>query len=485
MRARRYCLSVLFTALSLSAAAADTERQRAVLDYGLWNNRVQTLYDLGEEGRDGLPSLIYASDDADWQVRLTAVHFMGKLGAPAAQALGEIVRVEPCPYVRVSALRWLTGMGAAGKGILRDVMTPEDEAEMESIPDRFGTERMGKPLLIDAPGGAMTTEFFNHGLDLRVCASSEYANRRKRFLVSPRDRGTTAARVSIRREAPPRPDSFEPVVTPPIRIAKAVVKKPERLPDSPPAAPVVVIEVQIPNPGPKESEKRPPVPEAFPPAAPAAPATPSMARIASLGPKEAQRRPPSPELDVLLSAKAPETMPRAGPGFGSREALVPSVDFAKAPGARPIAATPPAPPRAPLPAAESFPSAGPGIHHEPSEPGAASLVEDAGTGKPENDPVPELIKRLSSAEPRARARAADELGKRGASALPAVPALRRALKDKDRRVRASAVLALGGVAGSVDGVDGDLHRALRDKNEDVRFSAVIALQRLQTPPKTK
>ena len=482
MRARRYCLSVLFTALSMSAAAADSERQRAVLDYGLWNNRVQTLYDLGEEGRDGLALLSYSSDDADWQVRLTAVHFMGKLGAPAAPALGEIVRVEPCPYVRVSALRWLTGMGAAGSGILREVMTPEDEAEMESIPDRFGTERMGKPLIIDAPGGAMTSEFFNHGLDLRVCASSEYANRRKRFIVPSRARAAEASPASVRREAPPRPDSSEPVVTPPVRIAKAAVKKPERLPDSPPGAPVMVIEVQIPNPGPKESEKRPPGPEAFPPAGPAAP---NAARIASPGSKEPQRRTQNPELDDLLSAKAPETMPQAGSGFGPREAPVPAVDSAKAPGARPIAATPPAPPRAPLPPAETFPAAGPGIYHEPSEPGAASLVDDAGTGKPENDPVPELIKRLSSAEPRTRARAADELGKRGASALPAVSALRRALKDRDRRVRASAVLALGGVAGSVDGVYGDLHRALRDKNEDVRFSAVIALQRLQAPSKTK
>jgi hypothetical protein len=490
MKARASCIAVLFFGLILSAAASDSEKQRAVLDYGLWNNRVQTLYDLGEEGRGGLPTLIYASDDADWQVRLTAVHFMGKLGAPAAPALGEIVRVEPCPFVRVSALRWLTGMGPAGRGILKDVMSPEDAAEMESIPDRFGTERMGKPLVVDAPGGTMTAEFFDHGLDLRVCASSEYANRRKRVRAPARVLATAAAPVAVRREEPPRPDSFEPVVTPPVRIGKLPVKKPERLPDSPPAAPVAMIEVQVPNPGPRESERRSPGPEAsgsrpagapedFPPAEPSAP---SAARIASPGPKVPQRRTSSPELDILLSAKAPETLPPGGPGLEPRAASAVEGHSAAAPERRALAA---APPRAPLPARESFPAAGPGIHHEQSEPGAASLVDDAGTGKPENDPVPELIKRLSAPEPRARARAADELGKRGAAALPAVPALRRALKDRDRRVRASAVLALGGVAGAVEGVDGDLRRALRDKNEDVRFSAVIALQRLQAPPKTK
>ncbi|MDD5304762.1 MAG: HEAT repeat domain-containing protein, partial [Elusimicrobia bacterium] len=210
MSARSFGLAVLVSGLSLAAAAApsaeDMESRRRMLDFGLWNNRIHALYDAGDLGRDGLPLLSYASDDADWQVRLTAVHFMGKLGPDAAPALGAIVRVEPCPFVRVSALRWLTGMGPAGREILKGVMTPEDENEMESIPDRFGTERMGKPLVIDAPGGAMTSDFFDHGLDLRVCASSEYANRRKRsraFVGAP-------AAALVRREQPPPSGAFEP-----------------------------------------------------------------------------------------------------------------------------------------------------------------------------------------------------------------------------------------------------------------------------------
>lgn len=476
--------------LGRAAAAAEEDRRRSALDYGLWNHRIQTLYALGEDGKDALPLLVYSSDDADWQVRLTAVHFMGKLGPAAAPALGDIVRVEPCPLVRVSALRWLTGMGRAGEGVLREVMSPEDEREMESIPDRFGTERMGKPIIIDAPGGAMTAEFFDHGLDLRVCASSEYANRRKRM------RGPESAPAEARppapapaaREAPPAPDSFEPVVTPPVRAANTALAR-ERLPDMPPSAPIALIDVRIPDPGPRETEKRPPEPERrtgeperFP-----GPEN-AQARIEPSPPerdaREVPRRPPSAEIASVRAAGAPEVMPSAGPGFAPREAYEGSARFAAAPGPRALAASAPSS-RPKLPPVESFPAAGPGLFHEPAPRGAAELVDDAGTGAPENDPVPELILRLAAAEPRTRARAADELGKRGRAALPAVPALRRALKDPDRRVRASAVLALGGAAGEVDGVAADLRRALRDRNEDVRFSAVIALRRLPAPSKPK
>ena len=379
-------------ALCAAANAADTTRVRGLLDRGLWNSRIQTLYDLGEGGRDALPLLLYASDDADWQVRLTAVHFMGKLGASAAAALGKIARVEPCPRVRVSALRWLTGMGAPGKAVLKDVLTPEDEREMESLPDRYGTERMGKPLVIDAPEGSMTSAFFDHGLDLRVCASSEYANHRGGGRP-PLERAPAEAVAD-------EPDSFEPLVTPPVRPPKSAAAPvpvrgvPETLPDAAPSEAVALIEPEVP------------------------------------GPLEKARARP----DGALAD------PRGTP--------------------------------------ETLPPSGPGLNHEASAPGAADFVADAGTGK-DNDPIPELIRRLAASEPRTRARAADELGKRGSAALPAVPALRRALLDGDRRVRASAVLALGGVAAKVPGVAAELRRALRDKNEDVRFSAVIALQRLK------
>ena len=107
------------------------------------------------------------------------------------------------------------------------------------------------------------------------------------------------------------------------------------------------------------------------------------------------------------------------------------------------------------------------------------VVRDAGRGRSEIDPVPELIEQLLSAQPRERALAADAVGARGAAALPAVPALRRALRDADARVRASAVLSLGAVGGGVPGVVEDVRRALLDRDEDVRLSARTALLQLE------
>lgn len=440
MRVKAVCLILLISGLSRAAAlpSDDFERRRRILDFGLWNNRINELYDIGDLGHDAFPLLIYASDDADWQVRLTATHFIGKLGPPAASALGVIVNVEPCPRVRVSALRWLTSMGPAGRTVLQEVMSPEDKREMESLPDRYGTERMGKPLVIDSPGGEMTPQFFDHGLDLRVCASSEYADRRRRdgsLIRAGRER-IVRAPAALPEEVP-REDSFEPVVTSSIQKDKPM-PPPELLPESPSRNSLAMIEPEPPAPADKSRRE--------------------------------------PELDDIRPLKTPETFPAAGSGFDLRPAMSATVGIAASPDLRPL---PGSAPRPPLPAAEAMPAAGPGLFHEPSPSGEATFVADAGTGKPENDPIPELIRRLSSVEPRTRARAADELGKRGQAALPAVPALRRALKDRDRRVRASAVLALGGVGYTVEGVLEELRRALRDNNEDVRFSAVIALQRVQ------
>ncbi len=460
--------------------AEDVENRLDILHFGLWNNRINVLYDVGDMGNAGLPLLVYASQDADWQVRLTAVHFMGKLGAPASAALGEIARVEPCPRVRISAMRWLANMGPAGQAILGNVMTPEDERQMASLPDRYGTERMGKPLVIDAPGGYMTPEFFNHGPDARVCRSSEYADHREHRLKPAAVRAPTHAQypaaTPVRRAKTPSPNSFEPVVTPQVRLVPAAPAERERLPESPLLASVLLIEPEIPDPRTIELKKRAGSSDKA--------SLPRNFASAIASPSARQEAPPPRVVAKQTGVKLadartpgqPETLPRAGPGNGPRESWSPAVRSEAVPErGKPLVSLAS---RARQPAAETMPAAPPGIHREPTESGLASVVDDAGTGKPENDPIPELIKRLSSAEPRTRARAADELGKRGPAALPAVPALRQALKDRDRRVRASAVLALGSVGTSIDGVVGEIRRALRDKNEDVRFSASIALERL-------
>lgn len=140
-------------------------------------------------------------------------------------------------------------------------------------------------------------------------------------------------------------------------------------------------------------------------------------------------------------------------------------------------------PKLPRPLPQSLPA--PERWHAPSSKtindDRLQFEHDAGTGTPENDPIPDLIVLLSSTEPRTRALAADELGNRGTAAAPAVPALRSALSDPDRRVRASAALALGAAGhGDLD-VVADLRRALNDPDQEVRFNARTALNRLNQP----
>lgn len=442
--------SGLLCLLSLTAAAqgplspARPQEAKRVLDLGLWNARIQALYDLGEQGRDALPLLAYSSDDADWQVRLTAVHFLGKIGPEAAPALAAIIRVEPCPNVRVSALRWLSGMGRSVRPLFETLATPEDLAEMEREPDRYGTERMGKPMVIDAPDG-MTAEFFNGGIDLRICASSEHSGRRGRRLES-RSR-----------------DDSSVVVTPPVPVAKreAVARALPPAPETPRQKRLNRELDSLLAPGTQESLPAQPSLDALRRAADGPGGFAKTVRSSSAPPGIAgPRSTPEGMPDSPLLAQAPVHAP-APPRFEVPPAATPIAASAVRPARKPEEKMPDSP-LLPAPIAPAQPQIG--------------FEADAGTGKPALDPVPLLIAQLSDPEPRRRARAADELGKRGEAAEPAVPALRRALGDRDRRVRASAVLALGGVARTPP-VQEDLRRALRDKDEDVRFSAAIALER--------
>jgi hypothetical protein len=61
-------------------------------------------------------------EDADWQVRLTATHFLGRAGAPAAADLGTVLAHEPCRHVRLTALHWLGSLGKDGEAVLRSVL---------------------------------------------------------------------------------------------------------------------------------------------------------------------------------------------------------------------------------------------------------------------------------------------------------------------------------------------------------------------------
>lgn len=413
----------LALAVALPAAAVETpvssaDELRRQLDLGGWNARIDTLYQVADLQGGALPLLEFAAEDADWQVRLTATHFLGKSGDQAAEVLAQIARSEPCPHIRLSALKWLLHMGGRGEALYHQTATEDDERLMADEPNEYHTEWMGKPLAIDTPDG-MTKEFFSGGLDLRVCASSERSGHRHPEWDDD--------------EAPARQGVVSAVIA-----SGASSEMFSELPETP---------------------KRHGTVTAFIAA--------QSGQEAALAAESPRRKGPQLELNDLLAREDfpdAERLPaRANPsrpgwrvaGSARRLDRASVVDH----GSRESLAPFPIPPKRRAAAL------------------AARLVPDDGEGRIENDPVPVLIARLASADARRRALAADVLGTRGSSAAPAVSALRRMLKkDGDRRVRASAALALGKI-GAAEAVS-DLRRALRDRNEDVRYSAKLALASL-------
>lgn len=107
------------------ASAAESELQRK-LRAGDWNERVRAVHAAGEMGAEDRALLAYAADDADWQVRLTATHFLGR--AKAAAELGHVLKNEPCRHVRLTALHWLGALGPQGSATLRAVLEGPWEA---------------------------------------------------------------------------------------------------------------------------------------------------------------------------------------------------------------------------------------------------------------------------------------------------------------------------------------------------------------------
>lgn len=124
-----YHLALLAGAMAVLAgvaeAAGPAELERR-LRAGGWNERVHAVHAAGEMGAEDVPLLRLAAEDADWQVRLTAAHFLGR--ARAAEELGAMLRHEPCRHVRLTALHWLGSMGEQGSSVLREVLSGPWEA---------------------------------------------------------------------------------------------------------------------------------------------------------------------------------------------------------------------------------------------------------------------------------------------------------------------------------------------------------------------
>ncbi len=184
------------------------------------------------------------------------------------------------------------------------------------------------------------------------------------------------------------------------------------------------------------------------------------------------------ELDSLLADRGPKESLDPAQKIGRRPDASPAVNIAPSAPQRPDARA--EMPRRETGKAESLPKP---VVPTPSfeRPTEAEAKFEAADGRAPHDAVPDLIRSLKSADARTRARAADELGNRGAAAVSAVPALIAVLKDASPRVRASASLALGNIGSVDDGTVPLLVKALKDKNLDVRYAATLALSRIPTP----
>ena len=444
-----------------AAAAAPSARRLALLDHdlraGAWNERIHAAQELGELGVDGLPGLRVAAEDADWQVRLTAVHLMGRVGAPAAADLARVLRREPCRNVRLTALHWLGAMGPAVTPVLKEALS--DESGMMRLMSRYWLRKDGAAGAQDELGEAQAAA----DEDLRVCAASPEPGR------APWSSAPAAAAAAAAAEPPPLVEDLhtpEPPGPEPKRGAAAAESRSiplarERLRELDALLAPETAAPEILPPGPAVAARAAPTPE---------PET-----TAAVEP----RREPSAGVAAPLGHPAPETLP---PG--------PAVEPRPEPGLAPAAAASVEPRREPSaalaagaarPAPESLPPGPPGLARAGLAPAAPTLEADVGTGKADTDPVPALLALLGSSDPRARARAADELGKFGTASASAVPALSRALADRDARVRASAALALGNVGPASDPAVPALVAALKRGPEEVSWSAALALGRVGTP----
>lgn len=154
-----YHVAIVLGAATLfagTAAAAESETAR-LLRTGNWNERVHAVHTAGETGAEDVALLGYAADDADWQVRLTAAHFLGR--AKAAPALGRVLTYEPCRHVRLTALHWLGSLGPAGAPVLREVLDGAWESGSKrgclSSPGSGRAPWAGMKSPVDAPEGGI------------------------------------------------------------------------------------------------------------------------------------------------------------------------------------------------------------------------------------------------------------------------------------------------------------------------------------------
>ncbi|PCI38325.1 MAG: hypothetical protein COB53_04975, partial [Elusimicrobia bacterium] len=111
-------------------------------DNGDWNERVYAINQLGLKGLHGKKAIQKATRDPDWQIRLNAVHWLGRLRFASSQRFEEIAREEACPWVRMAALHWLGQTG--GESPLDSSRRVRENSEACRTWSWSATEALGK-----------------------------------------------------------------------------------------------------------------------------------------------------------------------------------------------------------------------------------------------------------------------------------------------------------------------------------------------------
>ncbi len=392
--------------LALPAGAQPSGHERMLRD-GNWNQRVHAATALGALGPGGLPLLSYAARDADWQVRMTAVHEMGRVGLPAMKALETVLREEPCRHVRLTAVHWLGSMGPEASGTLHRLLS--DESGMVRLMGRYWLKKdEGKeapPESWDAAAAASE--------DLKACAGSPSPGRapwaedsavipgaEENQIDEPvvtQDPVVAPSTVAI--AAQPTPETYAPLDRASLKEIDDVLSASEKKPEAMPAAP------------PGFGER--------------AAAETSGAEFASVG------RAPAPSSGVRRhrDSATPELLPPAQAGFGDRPAPETSgAAIVSDKGTGKMA-------NDPLPVLLAY--------LKDADAAKRSRAADELGRRAAAKAVPALTAALKDRAPRVRASAALALGNIGAPSDAAVPAIVAALKKGPEEVAWSAALALG------------------------------------------
>lgn len=358
------------------------------LKVGGWNGRIHAVSQLEDYGLKGMPGLTYAMGDADWQVRFTAVHLLGRIGAPALPALRRVLEREPCRVVRITAVHWLGSIGRESLTALRE--GEKDESGVLRIYDRYWQRKL--------EGGRKPGSDAKELMEQAKYEAIDFCDNREEPARMGEEEGVRAAEERPPSPPPPEPGAKRVFISEGedryVALDFLKSEEPETLAD----------ETGIPK-------------------------SRATSVKAEAGTEKVERK----KLEAALGEKiygAPETLPgpetipaRRAPGEGEGRAI------AAAPAGRPA--------YDPLPALlQALKSGDRGTRFR-----AADELGQLGPGaKPA---VPELSAAVDDASSAVRSSAALALGNIGPGAGAAVPVLVRALDDKNLDVRSSAALALG------------------------------------------